>query len=61
MQPSRRQTLGRLAVGLEDIKPIKEKLICIKLKTKFSSKLRKNWRCMVLGILWHFDEKRQSV
>ena len=61
MQPSRRQTLGCLAVGLEDIKLLKEKLLCIKLKTILSSKLKKNWRCMGLGILWHFDEKRQSV
>ena len=61
MQPFRHQTLGRLAVGQEDIKLLKEKLLCIKLKTILRSKLRKNWRCMGLGILRHFDEKRQSV
>ena len=41
MQPFRHQTLGRLAVGQEDIKLLKEKLLCIKLKTILRSKLRK--------------------
>ena len=32
-----------------------------KIKNYIKFEIEKNWRCMGLGILWHFDEKRQSV
>ena len=64
MQPSRRQTLGCLAVGLEDIKLLIEKLLCIKLKTILSSKLKKTgvvWVQAYCGILMKKDNQYKKI